>query len=230
MFEKIVFKTHVLFFCWIQILALRGSVKAYIRLRGPGVSSLSCGENTAVCPLLVLSVSSGEKASFQKGSPDICCIVEYGVSGTMLISCVNRKTEKKQQKHILNHRCNTPLFTCVQSKAFKTPFCIFVPWFLIHTERAQRLYTLSTHLLSVSAKVPVHSKTVHSDSTSLRCTRERMSTKSWSQLQNKSLKNQCFVPWLLSLCHFIQKQFIAWARLCPHKLFTAMLQSCFAQS
>lgn len=143
--EKIVLKTLVLFFCWIQILALRGSVKACICLRGPGVSSLSCGENTAVCPLLVQSVSSGEKASFQKGSPDICCIVEYGVSGTMLISFINRKTEKKRQKHILNHRCNTPLFTCVQSKAFKTPFCIFVPWFLIHTERAQRLYTLSTH-------------------------------------------------------------------------------------
>lgn len=37
------------------------------------------------------TVSSGEKAGFQKRSPDICCIVEYGVSGTMLISCVNRK-------------------------------------------------------------------------------------------------------------------------------------------
>lgn len=63
---------------------------------------------------------SGEKASFQKGSPDICCIVEYGVSGTMLISCVNPKRNCK--KHILNH-CEILLYLHVfKVKLSKHPF------------------------------------------------------------------------------------------------------------
>lgn len=40
------------------------------------------------------TVSSG----FREGSPDICCIVEYGVSGTMLISCFNPKNKTETAK------------------------------------------------------------------------------------------------------------------------------------
>lgn len=58
--------------------------------------SLHCGENTAFCPLLVHSGTQSAvlKASFQKGNLDICCIVEYGVSGTMRITYVNQTRKK----------------------------------------------------------------------------------------------------------------------------------------
>lgn len=95
--EKIILTTLFLFNPYFYLQALYGSVKA---------CNCWMDHGSNVCPVWVVeriqlfvldwyTVSSGEKASFQKGSPDICCIVEYGVSGTMLISCVNQKDTAK---------------------------------------------------------------------------------------------------------------------------------------
>lgn len=86
-------KTTVLFSPDFYLQTLCGSVKAHLCLHGPNVCHVYVVERIQLFVLYWYTVSSGEKASFQKGSPDICCIVEYGVSGTMLISCVNRKNK-----------------------------------------------------------------------------------------------------------------------------------------
>lgn len=55
-------------------------------------------------------------------------LVAYRTSAMEPISCF--KPRLKTHSHF------TAVFTSPQSKAFKTPICIFLPWLLIHTEWA----------------------------------------------------------------------------------------------
>lgn len=124
-----------------ELDTLCGSVKACIRLLNVKVCVV---ERIQLCPLSVHS--SGEKASFQKGSPDICCIVVYGVGGTMLISCVNPKTEKKMRKA---HSESPPKYSYLhlfKVKLSKHPFAYLYHDFYLYgvsTATVHIIYTLS---------------------------------------------------------------------------------------
>lgn len=86
------------------------------------------------------TVSIGE-GRVQRGSPDVCCIVEYGVC--MLICCVDQKEIAKKQ--ILNHGLNHFLFTFVQIKAFQNTLLHICTMICIHpasTATVHVIYTL----------------------------------------------------------------------------------------